>query len=92
MEKVRAHIFISGEVQGVFFRGSTRDQAYKLGIHGWVKNRWNGQVEAVFEGDKEAVQKIISWAHHGPPGAIVEDVEIKWEKYEGKFTTFSIRY
>ncbi len=92
MGKKRAHVFISGRVQGVFFRGSTQDQAYKLGIHGWVKNRWNGQVEAVFEGDEEAVQKLISWVHHGPPGAVVEDVKIEWEEYSGEFTTFSVRY
>jgi len=92
MEKVRVHVFISGRVQGVLFRASTQNQAYKLGIHGWVKNRWNGQVEAIFEGDEEAVQKMISWVHHGPPGAIVENVKIEWEKYEGEFTGFSIRY
>jgi len=92
MRKVRVHVLISGRVQGVFFRASTQEQAYKLRINGWVKNRWDGRVEAVFEGEEEAVQKMISWVHHGPPGASVEDVEIKWEKYQGEFTTFSIRY
>lgn len=92
MGKLRAHILIKGRVQGVFFRTETGSQAYRLGIVGWVKNRWDGRVEAVLEGKEKAVQKMIGWCYKGPPAAIVEDVEVKWEDYKGEFTSFSIRY
>ena len=92
MGKLRAHVLIKGRVQGVFLRAETRSQAYRLGIVGWVKNRWDGRVEALFEGEEKAVQKMIGWCHKGPPAAIIEDVEIKWEDYKGEFTSFSIRY
>ena len=92
MNKTRAHVLIKGRVQGVFFRAETCSEASKLGITGWVKNRWDGRVEAVFEGEEQAVEKMIAWCYQGPPAAIVEDVEIKWEEYKGEFTHFSIRY
>lgn len=92
MGKVRAHVLIKGRVQGVFFRAETRRQAYKSGIVGWVRNRWDGRVGAIFEGEEEAVQKMIAWCYKGPPAAIIEDVEVKWVDYKGEFTTFSIRY
>jgi len=92
MGKLRAHVLIKGRVQGVFFRAETCSQAYRLSIVGWVKNRWDGRVEAVFEGEEKAVQKMISWCYKGPPAAIIEDVEVKWEDYKGEFTSFSIRY
>ena len=92
MGKLRAHVLIKGRVQGVFFRAETRSQACRLGIVGWVRNRWDGRVEALFEGEEKAVQKMIAWCYKGPPAAIIEDVEIKWEDYKGEFTSFSIRY
>ncbi len=92
MGKSRAHVLIKGRVQGVFFRAETCNQAYSLGIVGWAKNRWDGRVEAVFEGEEKAIQKIITWCYKGPPAAIIEDVKVKWEDYEGEFTSFSIRY
>ncbi len=92
MGKLGAHVLIKGRVQGVFFRGETRRQAYRLGVLGWVRNRWDGRVEAVLEGEERAVQKMITWCYKGSSTAIVEDVEVEWEDYKGEFTSFSIRY
>jgi acylphosphatase len=91
-EKVRAHVYISGIVQGVFFRANTKRVADRLGVKGWVRNLIDGRVEAVFEGDKEAVNKIIEWCKTGPPLARVDNVEVHWEPYKGEFEEFSIRY
>lgn len=90
--KSRAHVLISGRVQGVFFRYGTRDLAVELGVKGWVRNLPDGRVEAVFEGDREKVERMVEFCRTGPPGAIVEDVEVKWEPYKGEFSGFSIRY
>lgn len=90
--KVRAHVFISGFVQGVFFRSNTKKMADMLGLKGWVRNLPDGRVEAVFEGEKPAVDEIIKWCHKGPPGAEVEKVEVIWEDYTGEFKDFKIRY
>ena len=92
MEKVRAHVFIEGRVQGVFFRANTREEASLLGLTGWVRNCWDGRVEAVFEGEREKVEKVIAWCKKGPPGAMVRDVEINWEQVTGEYDTFSIEY
>ncbi len=92
MEKVKAHVFIEGRVQGVFFRANTREEANLLGLTGWVKNCWDGRVEAVFEGERETVEKVISWCKKGPPGALVKNVEINWEQATGECDTFSIEY
>jgi acylphosphatase len=89
---VRAHVTISGWVQGVLFRSSTREQARRLGVAGWVRNLYDGSVEGLFEGDEQAVSQLIRWCHHGPPGAQVQDVEVEWGEYSGKFDTFSITY
>ncbi len=92
MEKVKAHVFIEGRVQGVFFRANTREEASLLGLTGWVKNCWDGRVEAVFEGEREKVERVISLCKKGPPGALVKDVEINWEQATGEYDTFSIEY
>ncbi|MFQ5713054.1 MAG: acylphosphatase [Candidatus Scalinduaceae bacterium] len=92
MEKVRAHVFIEGRVQGVFFRANTREEANSLGLTGWARNCWDGRVEAVFEGEREKVEKVISWCKKGPPGAMVRDVETNWEQATGEYETFSIKY
>jgi len=91
-KQVRAHVFISGRVQGVFFRANTKRVAEKLGVTGWVKNLPDGRVEAVFEGEEEAVKKIIEWCHRGPPAARVDKVEVLYEDYKGEFEDFEIRY
>ncbi|HDO20223.1 MAG TPA: acylphosphatase [Candidatus Bathyarchaeota archaeon] len=90
--KVRAHVFISGRVQGVFFRYETRLRAIRNNVTGWVRNLPDGRVEAVFEGEKENVEAMIDFCHRGPPGAIVRKVEVIWEKPTGEFKSFQIRY
>jgi len=90
--KVRAHVYVSGRVQGVFFRHETRREAKMRGVKGWVRNLPDGRVEAVFEGEEEAVKQLIEFCRHGPPGAKVTDVEVRWEDYRGEFKDFEIRY
>ena len=90
--KARAHVNISGRVTGVFFRYHTRELAQRMGLGGWVRNTSDGGVEAVFEGDKESIEQMLSFCHRGPPGAGVTDVEVKWEPYRGEFRNFEIRY
>ncbi len=90
--KVRAHVFVSGEVQGVLFRANTRYEANRRNVTGWVRNLPDGRVEAVFEGEKENVDKLIEFCRRGPPGAIVTKVEVQWENYTGEFQGFNIRH
>jgi acylphosphatase len=87
----RAHLIISGRVQGVFFRAETRRTAQSLGVNGWVRNRPEGTVEAVFEGSDEAVKKAVEWCRTGPPMAKVDDVRVTWEENSSEFDRFSIR-
>ncbi len=91
-ENVRAHIVVSGRVQGVFFRAATQEKAQKLGLTGWVKNLAGSRVEAVFEGKKAKGEEMVKWAKNGPPGAIVRDLELIWEEYKGEFSQFEIKY
>ena len=91
MAIVRAHLFITGRVQGVFFRSCTREEAQKHKLTGWVKNLYDGRVEAVFEGEEEAVQSMISWCHRGPSHAVVTDVSVEIGEARGKYTVFDIR-
>lgn len=88
---VRAHIYVSGLVQGVFFRASMQEVARSLGVRGWVRNLPDGRVEAVLEGEEDKVLKVIEWARKGPPLARVEEVKVEWEEYRGEFRDFSIR-
>ena len=90
MARTRAHVFVSGTVQGVYYRANTRDRARNLGVDGWVKNLPDGRVEAVFEGEEEAVASMIEWCHEGSPAARVEDVEVEYEDPEGE-SGFEIR-
>ena len=92
MEKVRARVIIEGRVQGVFFRHHTQEAAFRLDLKGWVKNRRDGSVEALFEGDKKKVDQIIQWCHRGPSEARVMNVQTTWENYTGEFDDFSIPY
>ena len=91
-EHLRAHVIVHGFVQGVWFRASTKDEADRLGVSGWVRNLPDGSVEAVFEGDKKKVEEIIGWCHRGPSGAKVSKVDIVWEPYAREFGHFDIRY
>jgi len=91
-ETARARLLISGRVQGVWFRGTTRDVAQSLGLEGWVRNLPDGRVEAVFEGPKDKVQQAIAWCHKGPRYARVESVEVNWEQPEGLSGGFRVRF
>lgn len=82
-DKIRAHVFISGTVQGVGYRFSTLDQAQQLGVSGWVRNLPDSRVEAVFEGTKADVEAMIRWCYEGSPGARVKNVEVEYEQPEG---------
>ncbi len=75
-----AYIVVSGYVQGVFYRASMRDKAHVLGVAGWVRNLPDGRVEAVLQGDPEAIHALIDWARIGPPRAKVKDVAVTWEE------------
>ena len=91
MAKVRAHLFISVRVHGVFFRVSTREEAQKRKLTGWVKNLPDGRVEAIVEGEEEAVQSMISWFHSGPDHAAVTDVAVKIGESRNEDWGFEIR-
>jgi acylphosphatase len=90
MANVRAHVVVSGRVQGVFFRASTRDKANELDLNGWVRNLRDGRVEAVFEGPKDRVELMLKWCEKGPPHADVTNVETSWEKPENDLAGFEI--
>lgn len=90
--KARAHVYISGRVQGVFFRYETQALAEEVDVRGWVRNTSDGRVEAVFEGEKEKVERMLDFCRSGPPGARVSDIEVKWEPHRGEFSGFGIRY
>src|ERR671927_584322 len=80
MERVRAHVTIGGRVQGVNFRASAQEQARSAGVEGWVRNMDDGRVEAVFEGTRAAVNRMVSWCYGGPRSARVEHVDVRWEQ------------
>lgn len=90
--KVRAHLIISGVVQGVNFRHYTKVKAKERNVNGWVKNLLDGRVEAVFEGEDKDVEELIKFCKRGPPLSKVENVEIKWEEFKGEYKSFEIRY
>lgn len=80
---IRRRVVVRGLVQGVFFRDSVRRRALAAGIAGWVRNAPDGSVEAVFEGDTDAVARLVAYVHEGPRGARVESVEVVEESPEG---------
>jgi acylphosphatase len=86
----RAHVVVRGLVQGVYFRGETRERARSVGVAGWVRNRPDGAVEAVFEGAGERVESMVAWCRRGPAGARVDDVAVDWQQPDGE-QGFSIR-
>ena len=88
----RLHVYISGRVQGVFFRAETQRTAKGFNLTGWVRNIADGHVEALFEGEDTNVDKMIAWCHIGPPAARVEEVLIEEKPYIGEFRDFSIKY
>jgi acylphosphatase len=87
---IRRRVIVRGLVQGVFFRDSTRRLAQRHGVSGWVANRADGAVEAVFEGDADAVERLVAFSRKGPRGAQIESVEVTEEKPEG-LSGFAVR-
>jgi len=90
--KTRVHVFISGRVQGVFFRSNTKRVADNLGIKGWVRNLSDGRVEVVAEGEKNRIDNLIKFLKKGPEAGRVDNVEIESQEYKSGFQDFSIRY
>ena len=91
-DNVRAHAIISGRVQGVFYRLETKRAADQIGVTGWVKNRPEGTVEAVFEGARNQVDAVLKWCWDGPRLAKVDHVDVTWETFAGEFTQFDVTY
>jgi acylphosphatase len=90
MGQKRVQMVVSGRVQGVFFRASTQREAKQLGLTGYVKNRLDGTVEIVAEGEEDLVKGLLSWAQHGPSTARVDRVDTRWRSYTGEFAKFRI--
>lgn len=88
--RVCRHLWVSGRVQGVWFRESMRQEAQRLRVVGWVRNREDGRVEAVIEGPPDAVEQLVIWCHRGPPAARVENVEIRSEPVTGLHLRFEV--
>lgn len=91
-QKVRAHVIISGRVQGVFFRMNTVHAAERIGVTGWVRNKRDGTVEALFEGKEDQVEAVLVWCRTGDPPARVSNLQVDWESYTGEFSEFSATY
>ena len=92
MSNQRIRLFVTGKVQGVFFRQTLKVMAKKNDVFGWVKNLEDGRVEAVLEGDEDNVSRLVEWAHGGPANARVEDVNIHNEKFTSEFSSFDVLY
>lgn len=92
MTMIRAHLYISGYVQGVAYRYSAIRTAKRLGVTGWVKNLRDRRVEAVIEGEQAQVEQMIEWCRQGPPAASVAGVEVSYSPYQGAFTTFELAW
>jgi len=90
--KSSVHVFISGRVQGVWFRANTKQKAEMLGLTGWVRNTDDGRVEAVFEGEENNVDEMIKWCYKGPSLAKVLKVDVKKQNEINEFDCFSIKY
>ncbi|OFW56041.1 MAG: acylphosphatase [Candidatus Solincola sediminis] len=92
MVNKRAHILVYGRVQGVYYRSYAEDEAQALGLTGWVRNRPDGRVEAILEGEETAVREMIDWAHKGSPSSRVDKVDVAWETPTGEFYDFHVSF
>ena len=92
MAKIRAHVYIEGRVQGVFFRQNTRREAQNHFVKGWIRNLDDGRVEAVFEGEETDVRALVVFSGKGPKGATVTKITVDWEPFQDEFGTFDIIY
>lgn len=90
MAHKRIHVVVRGRVQGVFFRASAQREAKRLGLVGWVRNRPDGAIEFVAEGEEDQVKALLAWAQHGPSTARVDKLDTKWRGYTGEFADFRI--
>lgn len=90
MAQKRIQLLIRGRVQGVYFRAAAMREARRLGITGWVRNRPDGCVELLAEGEEDAIKELSSWANHGPSSARVDHVDVRWRGYTGEFPEFLI--
>ena len=91
-DAVRAHLTITGRVQGVAYRMSAQDEGIRLGLVGKVRNRHDGSVEALVEGPRQVVEDFIRWCRRGPPAARVADVRVEWREPSGEFRDFAISH
>ena len=85
------HAIVHGRVQGVNFRYFTATAARRLGLRGWVANRWDSTVEVVAEGNREALKELLAFLHRGPPYSMVERVDARWRSTTGKYPVFTVR-
>ena len=92
MKTASVHLFIEGRVQGVFYRAFTRNLAARLGLDGWVRNLFDGRVEALFEGSRELIEQAIQECWKGPAGSSVRNIDVRWEEPSAKSKGFEIRY
>lgn len=90
MGSIKARVLVSGHVQGVFFRDSTRRVASELRVTGWVRNLPDGRVEVLAEGAEDAVRRLVEWCRQGPEGARVRDVTVDWSEPKGRFDRFTV--
>lgn len=90
MAQKRIHLVVRGRVKDVYFRASTQREAKRLGLTGWVKNRHDGSVELIAEGEEDQVKDLLAWAQHGPSTARVDKVDTRWRSYTGEYTDFRI--
>ena len=89
-DMARVNLLVMGNVQGVFFRNSTLEQAQSLSLTGWVQNLADGSVEITAEGQRYALEELVAWARRGPPAAEVTDVIVRWSASQNEFRTFMI--
>ena len=92
MVKARAHVYVSGRVQGVFFRQKTKQIAESEDVRGWVRNLEDGRMEAVFEGEEDAVKALVDFCRKGPMSAVITDFAVNWEPFKGEFQGFHVIY
>lgn len=90
--QTRAHLYVSGDVQGVGFRWNARQRAQELGLTGWVRNLHDGRVEAVFEGPEEKVREAVNWCHKGSRPARVDDIDVSYKEATREFKEFRIAH
>lgn len=86
----QVQLSVRGRVQGVFFRASAQREARRLGLTGWVRNRSDGAVDILAEGEEEGLKDLIAWAHKGPSAARVERVDVRWRGFSGDYYDFRI--